>query len=113
MYYRNTNSQGNADDQFIFGDPGDKIVASGFSTLGYDSPALFRPSDLTWYISHYNQQGNADRTQTWSFAQTNWIPISGHFGYGILAAGTAANSETSKTITTTNPTPSMPPGSSS
>jgi hypothetical protein len=80
VYFRNSHTQGNADVQYIFGDPGDRLVAGNFSGFWEETPAVFRPSDLTFYIRHTNTQGNADRTETWDFTSTSWYPVAGVFG---------------------------------
>jgi hypothetical protein len=70
VYYRETLSTGNADNEFFFGGPGDRFVAGEFlldldkSTLGYDSPAVFRPSNTTWYFKRINSQCNAPEPGT-------------------------------------------------
>jgi hypothetical protein len=66
--------------QYIFGDPGDRLVAGNFSGFWEETPAVFRPSDLTFYIRHTNTQGNADRTETWAFTSPTWYPVAGVFG---------------------------------
>ena len=44
---------------------------------GTDSPALFRPSNVTMYFRYTNSQGNAD---TWFvFGQPGWLPVAGNF----------------------------------
>ena len=45
---------------------------------GIDSPALFRPSNTTWYFRYTNSQGVADETIVWGESQ--WLPVAGMFG---------------------------------
>ena len=78
VYYRNTHTQGNADDQFSFGNPGDRFVTGDWSADGIDTPAVFRPSSTTFFFRFTNTQGNADAQLL--FGQPNWLPVSGRFG---------------------------------
>ncbi len=66
---------GQADHQFFFGDPGDRFVAGDWNADNADSPAIYRPSDTTFYFRYTNTQGNADETATWG--ESDWIPIAG------------------------------------
>jgi hypothetical protein len=51
---------GIADNQFFFGDPGDRFVAGDWGIIdGLDTRAMFRPSSTTYYFRHTNTQGNA------------------------------------------------------
>ncbi len=78
FYWRNRNSTGVADGTIIFGDPGDRFVAGEWNGLpGYDTPALFRPSDVTFYFRHTLTQGNADETFPWAGAGSGWLPVAG------------------------------------
>jgi hypothetical protein len=45
---------------------------------GVDTPAVFRPSNTTFYFRYTNTQGNADTTLT--FGQSPWLPVAGTFG---------------------------------
>jgi len=79
VYYRNTLTTGNADNQFFVGDPGDRFIAGDWGIIdGTDTPGLFRPSNTTFYFRHTNTQGNADSQLTWG--QPGWLPLSGEFG---------------------------------
>jgi hypothetical protein len=78
VYFRNSHSQGNADAQFIYGNPGDRFVAGDWNADGGSSPALFRPSSTTFYFRYTNTQGNADEQSTWGAA--GWLPVSGLLG---------------------------------
>jgi len=78
VYFRNTHTQGNADNQFYFGDPGDRLVAGDWTRGGMDTPALFRPSNTTTYFRHSNTQGNADDQFVWG--ESTWLPVAGNFG---------------------------------
>ncbi|MCO6502523.1 MAG: hypothetical protein J5I28_05525, partial [Acidimicrobiales bacterium] len=60
VYFRNTNSTGVADFQFIYGNPGDKLVAGDWDGDGTDTVAVYRPSDGRFYIKLQNRQGVAD-----------------------------------------------------
>ena len=79
VYFRLTHSQGNADSQFIFGDPGDKIVAGDWGIVdGIETPGLFRPSNCNIFLRYTNSQGIADRTMV--LGVTNGLPVAGDFG---------------------------------
>ena len=78
MYFRNSHSQGNADAQFIYGDPDDRIVAGDWNGDGSFSPALFRPSDTTVYFRFTNTQGNADNQYVPMPVGSTWLPVSGN-----------------------------------
>jgi hypothetical protein len=78
VYFRNTLTTGNADNQFLFGNPGDRLVAGDWGIVdGVDTPGLFRPGNTTWYFRHTNTQGNADSQFVWG--QSHWLPVSGRF----------------------------------
>jgi hypothetical protein len=95
VYYRETLTTGNADNSFFFGDPGDRFVAGEFlldldkSALGYDSPAVFRPSNTTWYLKRSNSQGNADLSLV--YGQASWMPVGGFWAWPELNPGDAKN----------------------
>ena len=81
VYFRQTNTQGNADSQFIFGDPGDKMVAAEWAKRGAPGPesvGLFRPSNCTNYLRYTNTQGVANETIAYGL-QTG-LPVAGDFG---------------------------------
>ncbi|MFQ5524449.1 MAG: LCP family protein, partial [Acidimicrobiia bacterium] len=63
---------------FIYGNPGDRLVAGDWNGDGKDSPVLFRPSNRTLYFRFTNTQGVADDQYSWG--DTGWIPVSGDFG---------------------------------
>lgn len=60
-YFRNSNSLGVADSQFIFGNPGDMLVAGDWNGDGRDTVAVYRRS-RRFYVSLTNTAGNADVT---------------------------------------------------
>jgi hypothetical protein len=79
VYFRNSHTQGNADNQFFFGDPGDRLVAGDWGIIdGTDTPAVFRPANATFYFRHTNSQGNADSQIEWG--SPAWLPVSGSYG---------------------------------
>jgi hypothetical protein len=78
MYFRNTNSQGNAHNEFYFGDPGDRLVSGNWLGTGEDYPAVYRPSNRTVYMRHSNTQGNADEQYQWG--ESHYVPVAGRFG---------------------------------
>jgi len=77
VYFRNTHTQGVADNQFYFGDPGDRLIAGDWNQDGVDSPAVYRPTTTTFYFRYTNTQGNADEAATWGYP--TWLPITGTF----------------------------------
>jgi hypothetical protein len=78
VYFRNSHTQGVADNEFIFGDPGDRLVAGDWVATGVDSPAVFRPSNTTFYFRHTNTQGVADNQFVWG--EGPFLPVAGNFG---------------------------------
>jgi hypothetical protein len=83
FYWRNTLTTGVADGDIFFGDPGDRFVAGDWGVIdGRDTPAVFRPSNLTVYFRHTLTEGVADSSTTWPNATPDWLPIAGHFGLG-------------------------------
>ncbi len=69
---------GAADHEFIFGDPGDRFVAGDWTGAGNSTPAVFRPTDCTFYLKHANSLGVADDTV--AFGEPAWLPVAGDFG---------------------------------
>lgn len=45
-----------------------------------ESVAIFRPSDLGFYLRNTLTQGNADSSLIWDGANASWLPIAGPFG---------------------------------
>lgn len=54
VYFRNINTTGIADNQFFFGDPGDRLIAGNWIGTGEDSPADFRPGNRTVPMRYAN-----------------------------------------------------------
>jgi hypothetical protein len=78
VYFRNTHTQGNANAQFFFGDPGDRLVAGDWGVIdGTDTPAVFRPTDATFYFRFTNTQGNANLALP--FGEPSFLPVAGDF----------------------------------
>ncbi len=75
VYFRLTNTTGNADRQFVFGDPGDRLVAGDWTGAGFDSPGLFRPANSTFFLRFSNTQGNAD--EVFAFGDASFLPVAG------------------------------------
>jgi hypothetical protein len=80
VYFRNSHTQGVADNEFIFGDPDDRLVAGDWIQTGIDSPAVFRPSNTTFFFRHSNTQGVADNQ--FVFGEPTDLPVAGNFGLG-------------------------------
>jgi hypothetical protein len=79
VYFRNTHTQGNADEAFVYGNPADKILAGKWTGLTPDDTvAIYRPSTGTFFLRYENSQGIADA----EFLYGNQImsAVSGNFG---------------------------------
>jgi len=74
VYFRNSNTTGVADSQFIYGDPGDMLVAGDWDGNGTDTIGVYRPSNGIFYLRNSNTQGNAD---AWAYggAYTGLAPL--------------------------------------
>ena len=95
VYFRQTHTTGVADNQFFYGDPGDRLVAGDWGIVdGIDTPAIFRPSNSTFYFRHSNTQGVAD--SQFIYGSQAWLPVVGRFGLGstFTASPLAAGSTT-------------------
>jgi hypothetical protein len=46
---------------------------------GVETPAMFRPSNDTFYFRWTLTQGIADSEFVWTGAGSNWLPVSGEF----------------------------------
>jgi hypothetical protein len=78
VYFRQSHTQGIADSEFFFGDPGDRLVAGDWGIIdSIDTPAVFRPSDSTFYFRHTNTQGNADSSLT--VGSGTQLPVAGRW----------------------------------
>ncbi|MEE8330653.1 MAG: hypothetical protein V3R84_02695, partial [Acidimicrobiia bacterium] len=70
-------------DEIFFGDPNDRFVAGDWGIVdGVDTPAIFRPGDVSFYFRHTLTQGNADSQFVWTGANAGWLPVAGAFGLG-------------------------------
>ena len=79
VYFRQTNTQGNADAQFFYGNPGDRFVAGDWVTVdNVDTPGIFRPSNATFFLRNSNTQGVGD--VSFPFGDANDLPIAGSVG---------------------------------
>ncbi len=52
IYLKNALTTGFADDTMVLGIPGDVGLAGDWSDNGYDSPGVYRPSNITFYLSN-------------------------------------------------------------
>jgi hypothetical protein len=78
VYFRNSHTQGVANNSFFFGDPGDRLVAGDWGIIdGTDTPAVFRPSNTTFYFRFTNTTGIANAQYIWG--EPDWLPVSGVF----------------------------------
>lgn len=79
VYFRLTHTQGVADVQFVYGNPGDIMLAGNWTgTSGPDTVGLFRPTNGKFHLSYSNDAGHADESFIFGNAQT--VPVSGAFG---------------------------------
>ena len=78
MYFRNSHTQGNAEFEFFFGDPGDRFVGGDWTDNSTDTPGVFRPSQSTFYLKFANTQGNADAQFT--YGSGSMLPVAGTWG---------------------------------
>ncbi|MGB5168888.1 MAG: hypothetical protein WBP49_10850, partial [Acidimicrobiia bacterium] len=75
VYFRNTNTQGIADVSFIYGNPGDRMVAADWTGNGIDTVGIYRPAKSRFYFRFTNTQGNADAELGWG--EPTWLPVAG------------------------------------
>ena len=95
--------------QFIFGDPGDKMVAAEWAARGAPGPesvGLFRPSNCTSFLRFTNSQGVAD--QTIVYGMPTGAPVAGDFG--VLPGGGAPPPGCPVAPVPPPPPPPPPPG---
>jgi len=81
VYYRDTLTTGNADNQFFFGDPNDQIITGRWAqnpNPGPDTVGIFRPSNGTFYLRFQNSQGNAD--VSFPYGNSDMAAVAGDFG---------------------------------
>jgi hypothetical protein len=60
VYLRNSNSAGDADISFLYGNPGDQILVGDWDGDGDDSVGVYRPSTGRLYLKFENAPGEAD-----------------------------------------------------
>ena len=62
VYLRSSNTQGIADIEYFYGDPGDVVFTGDWDSDGDDTLGLYRPSTGTVYLRNTNSTGIADNT---------------------------------------------------
>jgi hypothetical protein len=62
------------DSQFIYGNPGDMLVAGDWNGDGKDSVGVFRPSNGMVYLRYSNSAGNAE-AQLFADVQSGVVAI--------------------------------------
>jgi hypothetical protein len=62
VYLSNTLGASVADVQFIFGDPGDRMIAGDWDSNGTETVAVYRPSSGLFYVKNANWNGPSDVT---------------------------------------------------
>ncbi|MGZ8785419.1 MAG: hypothetical protein ACXW1Y_07650, partial [Acidimicrobiia bacterium] len=80
VYFRFSLTQGVADRDFIYGNPGDVLVAGDWEGDGVDTVAVYRPSDGNWYIKGANTQGVADHVVYFGDEDALVRPFAGRAG---------------------------------
>lgn len=81
FYWRYSLTTGVADDEIVFGDPGDRFVAGDWGVVdGKDTPSVFRPSNTTMFFRDTLTNGVADRQ--FGGGDSEWVPVAGHFALG-------------------------------
>jgi hypothetical protein len=79
VYFLNSHAAGVTESQFIYGDPGDKIVTGKWTNAQTtDTVGLFRPSRGMVYLRYDNSQGNAD--ESFAYGNSRMVPVAGTFG---------------------------------
>lgn len=58
--YRNDNNTGVAESEFVFGNPGDSLMAGDWDSDGDDTVAVYRPRNGVLYVKNANNAGQAD-----------------------------------------------------
>jgi hypothetical protein len=71
---------GVAEADFIYGDPGDVVVAGDWDGDGRDTVGLYRPSNAYWFIRLSNGQGVADHAIPFGLDNATVLPVVGKFG---------------------------------
>jgi hypothetical protein len=81
---RGSNTPGDADNEFTFGDPGDVQLACDTTGSGVATPVVFRRG--TWYLRRTNDSGRAD--SAFGFGNPGDVPVCGDWnGDGIETPG--------------------------
>lgn len=96
VYFRNSHTQGVADGSFVYGDPGDMIIAGRWAgSHPGDTVAIFRPVFGQFHLSYENRAGNAD--ESFDYGNYALLPIAGNFG--VLPGGDGAPARTPAALT--------------
>jgi anionic cell wall polymer biosynthesis LytR-Cps2A-Psr (LCP) family protein len=83
FYWRNTLDTGIATGEIFFGDPGDRFVAGDWGVVdGIDTPAIFRPAALAFFLRFTLTQGVADDQFPIPGAGQGWLPVAGQWQPG-------------------------------
>jgi hypothetical protein len=78
VYYRNSNDQGPAENEFLFGDKGDLIVAGDWTADGVSTPGIFRVAQGKFFLRYTNTQGAAN--EEFLYGGSLMSPVAGVFG---------------------------------
>jgi hypothetical protein len=76
VFLSNSHQPGAAAVQFVFGDPGDKMIAGDWDSNGLDTIAVYRPSNGLFYVKNSNFNGAADATFDAGVGLAGVVPMS-------------------------------------
>jgi hypothetical protein len=85
VYFRLTLTEGVADADFIYGNPGDAVFAGDWDGNGTDTVGLYRPGDGNWYLRLANTEGIADHVIAFGLALP--IPVRPFAGKSAISVG--------------------------
>jgi hypothetical protein len=96
VYFRNSHTQGIADESFIYGNPDDKIIAGHWSSgQSVDTVGIYRPAFGEFFLRHSNTPGYAD--QSFEYGNYAMVPVAGNFG--VLPGGSEPPPRTPPALT--------------
>ena len=92
LYLKTVLTTGNADNAMVMGVPGDEGVAGDWTSKGFDSPGIYRPAGITFYLSNQVTNGVVFADLTATYGNATDLPITGdwiaqgHDGIGMFRA---------------------------
>ena len=79
VYFRNSHTEGIADYTFVYGNPGDRMVAGRWSAgQSVDTVGIFRPGFGEFFLRYANTPGYAD--DSFEYGNYAMVPVAGRFG---------------------------------